>query len=233
MKKTIVLNHKSFLTLREIKKYLLNINDIIRKDQNIIICPSSIYFPYFIGKYDFILGAQSIYPKPINGEITGKVLKSFGTKYVIIGHNERKNEFNETPKQINSEIKEALANGITPIIIVGETYYQKQMKKTGETITKQLKEYLNDIEVKDDIIIGYEPNYNSEIPTTKHIKEVTELIKTQILRKYNANIKVLFGTKINSNNINKLEQIPNIDGYIIGKSSTDLNEITKIFNIIE
>lgn len=234
MGKTIVLNHKSFLTLPEIKEYLLNINDMIRKDQNVIICPTSIYFPYFTGKYNFKLGAQSLYPKSINGEITGKVLRSFQTKYVLIGHNERKNEFNETPKQINSQIKEAIKNGITPIIIVGETYYQKQMKKTGEVITKQLREYLNEVEVKDDIIIGYEPNWNNNImPTNKHIEEVTDLIKTQILRKYNANVKVLFGTNISSANISTLEQISNIDGYIIGKSSTDINEINKIFNIIE
>ena len=108
------------------------------------------------------------------------------------------------------------------------------MKKTGEVITKQLREYLNEVEVKDDIIIGYEPNWNNNImPTNKHIEEVTDLIKTQILRKYNANVKVLFGTNISSANISTLEQISNIDGYIIGKSSTDINEINKIFNIIE
>ena len=50
MKKIIILNHKSDLTMPEIKEYLLNINDLIRNDLDIIICPSSIYIPYFIGK---------------------------------------------------------------------------------------------------------------------------------------------------------------------------------------
>ena len=137
MKKIIVLNHKSYLTPKKAKNYAIDINDYIRSDQTVIICPSNIYLPYFEGKYNFLLGSQNISSSNITGEITGNLLKETGVNYCIIGHPERKNSLGETSKQINEKIKEALTNNITPIVIVGETYYEYEMKKSGEIITKQ------------------------------------------------------------------------------------------------
>ena len=53
MKKIVVINHKTYLTLNEAKNYGIDINDYIRGDQEVIICPSNIYIPYFTGKYNF------------------------------------------------------------------------------------------------------------------------------------------------------------------------------------
>lgn len=236
MKKVIVLNHKSELTLPEIKKYLLDINDIIRNDLTTIICPSNVYMPYFNGKYKFKLGAQTINDISINGETTGEVLKSIGVNYVITGHHERSNCLKEDTKQVNNQIKSALKNGITPIVVLGETFYQKELKKTGEVLGKQIKEYFEKVEVKQDIILVYEPNYSfkgKEIPSKEYVTEVVDLIKNIIKRKYNANLKVLYGGNINLNTITIINKIPNIDGLLIGKSSCSLDKLKKIFDIIE
>lgn len=236
MKKIIVLNHKSYLSTKEAKNYPIDINDYIRTDQTVIICPNNIYIPYFAGKYNFYLGSQNISHTNITGETTGNQLKSIGVKYTIIGHHERINNQIELKKDINQKVKEALNNNIIPIIVIGETYYENQLKKTGEIIAKQLKEYLKDIEVKQDIIIAYEPNWSfegKEIPNQNHIYEVIDLIKNIIKRKYNVNIKVIYGGHINKENIKDLDKIPNINGYLIGKTSTNINEIKQIFNNIE
>lgn len=236
MEKIIVLNHKSELKLREAKNYVLDINDIIRNDQRTIICPSNVYLPFYNGKYRFHLGSQNISNMSINGEITGEVLKSLGVSYVIIGHHERKNYLKEDSKQINEKIKEAIKNNITPIVILGETYYQTIMKKTGETIRKQIKKYFENIEVKSDIIIVYEPNYSfegKEIPKKDNIIEAIDFIKTIMLRKYNANIKVLYGGHVNKDTIKEYDKIKNIDGFLIGKSSVSIKEVKEILNIIE
>lgn len=236
MNKIVILNHKSDLTLPEVKEYLLNINDLIRSDLEVIICPSNIHIPYFIGKYKFKVASQSISDKSINGETTGRVLKSVGVNYAIIGHNERKNYFNEDSKSINNQIKEALKNGITPIVLLGETYYQNEMKKTAEVISKQIREYFKDIKVEQDIIIAYEPNWDfkgKQIPSIEYITEVIDLIKNIIKRKYNAKVKVLYGGNINQSNISELDKISNINGFLIGKSGSNLQEIKNIFQIIE
>ena len=234
MKKTVVLNHKTYLTLNEAKNYGIDINDYIRNDQEVIVCPSNIYIPYFTGKYNFSLGSQNISPLEITGETTGKMLKSNDIKYALVGHNERKNNLNETNKEINKKIKEAQKYNITPIAILGETYYENELKKSGEIITKTLKEYLKD--TNENIIIGYEPNYTfekSQIPTKEHIEEIANLIKQITTRKYNKNIKVLYGGNVSKNNIESLEQIKNLDGYLIGRESIKIKDIKQIFDKME
>ena len=230
MKKTVVLNHKTYLTLNEAKNYGIDINDYIRSDQEVIVCPSNIYIPYFTGKYNFKLGSQDISYLEITGETTGKMLKSNDIKYTLVGHNERKNNLNET----NKKIKEAQKYNITPIAILGETYYENELRKTGEIITKTLKEYLKD--TNENIIIGYEPNYTfekSQIPTKEHIEEIVNLIKQITTRKYNKNIKVLYGGNVSKDNIELLEQIKNLDGYLIGRESIKIKDIKQIFDKME
>lgn len=234
MKKIIVINQKTYLTLKEAKNYGIDINDYIRTDQEVIICPSDIYMPYFTGKYNFSLGSQNISPLEITGETTGKMLKSYNIKYTLVGHNERKNNLNETPKDINKKILEAQKYNITPIAILGETYYQKELKKSGEIITKTLKEYLKD--TNENIIIGYEPNYtfkDKQIPTKEHIEEIVTLIKNITKRKYNKDIKVLYGGNVSKENIKKLEQIKNLDGYLIGRKAINIKDIKEIFDEME
>lgn len=234
MKKIIVINQKTYLTLKEAKNYGIDINDYIRTDQEVIICPSNIYIPYFTGKYNFSLGSQNISPLEITGETTGKMLKSYNIKYTLVGHNERKNSLNETNKEINNKIKEAQKYNITPIAILGETYYQKELKKSGEIITKTLKEYLKD--TNDNIIIGYEPNYTfkeKQIPKKEHIEEIVTLIKNITKRKYNKEIKVLYGGNVSKENIKILEQIKNLDGYLIGRKAINIKDIKEIFDEME
>lgn len=234
MKKIVVINHKTYLTLNEAKNYGIDINDYIRTDQEVIICPSNIYIPYFTGKYNFSLGSQNISPLEITGETTGKMLKSYNIKYTLVGHNERKNNLHETNKEINNKIKEAQKYNITPIAILGETYYEQQLKKSGEIITKTLKEYLKD--TNDDIIIGYEPNYtfkDKQIPTKEHIEEIVKLIKQITKRKYNKEIKVLYGGNVSKENIKILEQIKNLDGYLIGRKAINIKDIKEIFDEME
>ncbi len=231
MKKIIVINQKTHLTLKEAKNYGIDINDYIRTDQEVIICPSNIYIPYFAGKYNFSLGSQDISSLEITGETTGKMLKSYNIKYTLVGHNERKNNLNETPKDINQKILEAQKYNITPIAILGETYYQKELKKSGEIITKTLKEYLKN--TNDNIIIGYEPNYTfkeKQIPTKQHIEEIVTLIKNITKRKYNKEIKVLYGGNVSKENIKTLEQIKNLDGYLIGRKAINIKVIKEIFD---
>ncbi|MBQ6547271.1 MAG: triose-phosphate isomerase [Bacilli bacterium] len=233
MKRVVVLNHKSYLKHNDIKSYPIEINDYIRSDQTVIICPSSLYIPYFKGKYNFKLGSQNIEYENITGEITGSVLKSMEVRYTLIGTNDRKNTKEEN---INKKIKEALNNNIRPIVVVGETYYEKELKKTANVINQQINDYFKGIDVKQDIIICYSPNWSytgKQIPTNEYISEAVELIKNIIKRKYNENIKVIYGGNITFNNVKELDKIKAIDGYLIGKISTNINEIKKLLNTME
>lgn len=232
MKKIIVVNHKSYLKYEEIKDYPIEINDYIRSDQTVIICPSSIYTPYFKGKYNFKLGSQAINNENVTGALTGEVLKSMNVTYTLIDTRNMKNE----SALINSKIKESVNNNIRPIVLIGESYYEKELKKTASVINRQIRDYFKNIDVKQDIIICYVPNWSyqgKQIPTNTYISEAIELIKNIMKRSFNVNTRVLYGGNITKDSIKELDQIKAIDGYLIEGESTNIKELKEIFNIIE
>ena len=87
MKKIVILNHKAYMEYEDVIDYIKEIKDKIRTDIEVVMCPSTIFIPYFNGKYNFSLGSQNISFKNITGEVTAKELKSLNVKYAIIGKN--------------------------------------------------------------------------------------------------------------------------------------------------
>jgi triosephosphate isomerase len=236
MKKIVVLNHKTSLDFENVKYYIDYIKDRIRSDMDIVVCPSDIFIPFFKGKYSFKLGAQNISSYPSTGEVSGSILKSLGVSYVIVGHSDRKKYFGEDTSLINKKIKEALKYNIKPILCVGETLEERGLKKTQDVIIRQIRESLRGIDVKQDIIIAYEPVFSigtGMMPALESIKEVVTMIKNSIYRAHGVNVKVIYGGSINENNITKLDQISEIDGFLIGNSSVNPEKLIKILELID
>ena len=93
------------------------------------------------------------------GEISGSMLKSINTEYVIIGHSERRQYFGETDETVNKKIKAAFANELKPIVCVGETLEQREKGETKQVITNQTAKALEGLtkEQVKNTIIAYEP----------------------------------------------------------------------------
>ncbi len=88
------------------------------------------------------IGAQNMHWEEngaYTGEVSGKMLKSIGVEYVIIGHSERRAYFGETDETVNKKIKAAFANELKPIVCVGESLQEKEDGKTEEIITSQTR----------------------------------------------------------------------------------------------
>ncbi len=236
MKKLVVFNHKMYLDFFDIKDYISSIKDNIRTDIDVVICPSDIFIPFFVGKYDFKLGAQNLCSTFCTGEASALMLKSIGVKYVILGHSERREKLNESGHDINLKIKDSLSNNIVPIVCVGETKEDRELKKTGEVILKQLKEYFRGVEVNTDIVIAYEPIWaigSGVIPSNNDIQEVVNLIKNAIYKVHNVNIRVLYGGSVNESNVKELEKIDELDGYLLGKVSSNPEKVLKLLNSVK
>lgn len=223
MEKLIVGNLKNYMSASDIAKYLKKIDKI----EDVVICPSNIFIPYFLKK-KFEVGIQNIYlDKTCTGEITAKQAKSLGISYTIIGHSERRINFNETNIEINEKIKEAINNNLKVILCIGETLEEKGNNQTLEILEKQIKECLDNINL-DNIIIAYEPIWaigTNIIPTINEIEETIKKIKEIV------NIKVLYGGSVNSNNISDIIKVT--DGVLIGKASTDIDEFLKIIEVVK
>ena len=204
----------------------------------IIYCPPTTLINPIIKKLKktrIQIGAQNCHENQNYGAFTGsinaKMLKSVGATYVIIGHSENRKE-GETDKLINNKIKSALKSGLKVIFCIGETLKEKKNKKTKKLLSKQIKLGLNKIKNNKNIIIAYEPIWSIGSGLIPKKKELFETIK--FIKKKAKNYKVLYGGSVNPKNINSLNLINNIDGYMIGGASQDpkkfIDIIKKTYN---
>lgn len=222
MEKLIVGNLKNYMDAHDTATYLKKIDKV----ENVVICPSNIFIPYFLNK-KFEVGIQNIYlnDKTCTGEITAKQAKSLGISYAIIGHSERRTNFIETNIVVNHKIKEALKNNLKVILCIGETLEEKQNNKTIKVLKKQINECLKDI--NEEVIIAYEPIWaigTNIVPTVSEIENNISKIKEIV------NTKVLYGGSVNSSNISEIIKVT--DGVLIGKASTDVVEFLKIIEVV-
>ncbi len=222
MEKLIVGNLKNYMDAYDTSMYLKQIDKI----ENVVLCPSNIFIPYFLNK-KFEVGIQNIYlnDKICTGEINAKQAKSLGISYVIVGHSERRTNFIETNIVVNYKIKEALKNNLKVILCIGETLEEKQNNKTFEVLEKQLNECLKDI--SEEVIIAYEPIWAIGTNVVPSIVEIqTNINKIKEIK----NSKVLYGGSVNSGNISEIIKVT--DGVLIGKASTDVVEFLKIIEVV-
>ena len=181
------------------------------------------------------VGAQNCHENFSYGSFTGsvnpKMLKSVGAKYVIIGHSENR-QTGETNKLINLKIKSALNSNLKVIFCIGETLKEKRKKVTKQILNKQIMLGLNKIGKKKNIIVAYEPVWSIGTGITPKPKQLYEIIN--FIKNKNKNLKVLYGGSVNPKNIDELNSISNIDGYLIGGASQDpkkfIDIIKKTYN---
>lgn len=233
--KIIVANHKSFLDYVSVNEYINHLDEI--NLNNVIICPSNIYLPLFCNK-KYHVGVQdiSLYDdKNITGEVSISHLKDMNIEYTIIGHNDRKMYFDETNKIINNKIKNATKCGLNVILCVGEIIQNDNIENIKKYIIYNLNECLKDINNLDNIMIAYEPNWavgSGNVASNEYISNIVLAIKDFIQSKFNYKIKVLYGGSVNSNNIKRLVDISHIDGFLVGKASTNYKEFLSIIEVV-
>ena len=230
--KIIACNLKMNLMPSEINDYIEGMKAI--KDE-ILLFPTSIYIDSFV-KSGFTTGSQDIsYAE--KGAYTGDTsilqLKELGIKYSIVGHSERR-AYYQDDQYVNKKINLCINNDIMPVLCVGETLEQNKNNETNEVIIHELDSAFTDNNIKD-IIIAYEPIWSigtGLIPSNDFIEEVVNNIKTYIKDKYEIEVSVLYGGSVNADNISTLEEIPNVDGYLIGGSSLKIDSMKKIVSTI-
>lgn len=240
MSKLLVGNLKSNLNMDKVGAYVYTLSSSLYGNNEVVICPSFIHIPFFSSE-KFKVGAQdvSIYDSgAFTGEVSAEQLKSSNVSYVIIGHNERKQYFNETDEIVNKKVKQCLKNNISPIICIGETKEEKLTMQTETVIRRYLLEVLKQIDrdIMKDIVIAYEPIWSigtGIVPTSREIDEIAVFIKDIVKSAYKIDVRVLYGGSIDSNNIDKFKNIKNIDGFLIGGSSNNVLEFTEIIKEID
>ena len=220
----IVLNNKSNLTKEEYSNYIKQLKKI-KTRQDIILCPNMLNISAKKRLKNIILGSQNVsaYKKGAHtGEVTAKQLASYDVKYSLIAHSERRIEQKEEDKEFLNKINNCLEEQIIPIYCIGETKEEKEKNKTKDVLEKNLQVIKNN----KDVIIAYEPIWaigTGIIPTIKEIEENINFIKSKF-----PNNKVLYGGSVNEKNIKEISTIKNIDGYLLGGVSLNIDNLKKL-----
>ena len=240
------MNKTIFETDQYIKKFLqlsfYNEKSLdLREKCRIVICPpfTSLNFK---NKYSFrtglYSGAQNINCNKLGaftGEISAQIVYEAGARYVILGHSERRNHFNETNEEIKKKISLCYKNLLRPILCIGESLDQRKNNKVEKILRTQLSESLK---LENCLIIAYEPIWaigTGETATSKIITETHQMIR-KILNDIGFDgqkISILYGGSVNRNNAQELISLEDVDGFLIGSASLDHEHFYDIYKFIE
>ena len=247
MKPLIAANWKMNKDIKEAVSFISEFKVLIKNIKNveIVICPpfTSLHEAQKLIKNTKIkLGAQNMHFEKegaFTGEISPLMLKSI-VEYIILGHSERRQYFNDSDVLINKKIKSALENKLKPILCIGETLEQRNNNETMETIKNQLMNCVKNIsnEEMKDIVIAYEPIWaigTGKNATPEQAEEVHKFIRGLLTDIYNKNIskniRIIYGGSVKPNNIEELMAMKNINGALVGGASLDAKSFADICGV--
>jgi triosephosphate isomerase len=177
------------------------------------------------------LAAQNVYWESkgaFTGEIALDMLKELGVALVIVGHSERRQYFGETDETVNKRLKAVVAGGLTPIVCVGETLDQREVGKTIDVVSSQVRLCLGGFsgEQVAKMAIAYEPVWaigTGKVATTAQAQEVHAMIRKLLADLYNiavaGQVRIQYGGSMKPDNAADLLAQPDIDGGLIGGAS--------------
>ena len=245
-KKVIAGNWKMNMLPNEAIEYINKLTPLVKDSKNeVILCVpyTDLFYALLTAQNTNIkIGAQNMHFEEkgaYTGEVSAKMLKSINVEYVIIGHSERRQYFNETDETVNKKLKAAFENGLKPIVCVGETLEQREEGKAVEVITKQTElalEGLTKEQVKS-TIIAYEPIWaigTGKTATSEDANNAIKEIRNKIEQIYGKEVAedviIQYGGSVKSKNAKELFTMSDIDGGLVGGASLDPEEFSKIVN---
>ena len=245
-KKVIAGNWKMNMLPNEAIEFIDKLTPDVKETKNeVILCVpyTDLFYALLTAQGTNIkIGAQNMHFEEkgaYTGEISGKMLKSIGVEYVIIGHSERRQYFNETDETVNKKIKAAFENKLKPIVCVGETLEQREAGKTVEVITKQTELALEGLtnQQVENTIIAYEPIWaigTGKTATSEDANNSIKAIRDKICQIYGQNtangVIIQYGGSVKSTNAKELFETSDIDGALVGGASLNSEEFAQIVN---
>lgn len=171
-------------------------------------------------------GPQNIYPAAsgaFTGETSPEVMKDLGARYVLIGHSERRQFFNETSEQTRQKMDVAQQFDLNPVLCIGETLAQRTDGKTFAVLEEQLVKAIDRFVVKNQLCIAYEPVWaigTGQVASPAQVAE-THLFVRKILNEYlpNKEIPILYGGSVKPENAGELARTKEVGGFLVGGAS--------------
>jgi triosephosphate isomerase len=227
-----------YFTYNQTKDWINNYKSAVellcaKKAIKLIVCPSyeSIALARSLLGTSTFLGAQDCSPYSLgahSGQVSAASLKELMCTYCIVGHSEQRMYAHETDATITQKIARLSEQVITPIVCIGETQYEYVQGLTLDVIQRQLESVKT---VSDqNILIAYEPRWSistGNVPPAEHLKSVHRCIQSTMKSTSTKN-SILYGGSITSKTITSIDRLGLFQGFLIGKASTDIKELSAI-----
>lgn len=219
---------------------------------NVVIAPSFIHLATTQqaiqhGSLNIGLAAQNLCAQQADkgaftGEVSGAQLKDAQVNYVLVGHSERRQYFNEDDTCLIQKIRHAFAHDLTVVFCIGETQAQYEQNQTQDVLAAQLMvvkqlaaEFANSQSgnLASRLIIAYEPVWaigTGKIPTIQEVQNIHAFINTT-LTDIDASLTttpILYGGSVKADNAAEIAQCPNVNGVLVGGASLDATGFTQI-----
>ncbi|MCL2630423.1 MAG: triose-phosphate isomerase [Firmicutes bacterium] len=186
------------------------------------------------------LGAQNVHwadKGAFTGEVSAEMLAELKCEYVLVGHSERRQYFNETNDTVNKRVKKALEFKLKPIICIGETLEEREKGKTASVLEKQVTSAFVGIEKSSlkRIVVAYEPVWaigTGKTATPEDANDTIWIVRKALRKLYGRTsasaMRIQYGGSMNAGNANELMAMAEIDGGLIGGASLKAEDFAKI-----
>ncbi|MFW6155664.1 MAG: triose-phosphate isomerase [Planctomycetota bacterium] len=210
---------------------------------DLAVCPPSVYLTTVrdvLSGSALALGAQNAWHEDngaYTGELSGAMLTDVGCTYVILGHSERRHILGEDDELINRKVLKMLADGLKPILCVGELLEQRKADKTDDVVARQVKLGLQDVTADDmaRVTLAYEPVWaigTGEVATPEQAQAVHAMIRGLLAELFNETVaqatRIQYGGSVKAANAGDLLTCEDIDGALVGGASLKGDEFAGI-----
>lgn len=247
MRKAIMAgNWKMNNTIDEAVKLVEDLKPLVKNSKcEVVVCPTFVCLQAVLKAVEgtnIKVGAQNMYFEEkgaFTGEIAPRMLEAMGVHFVIIGHSERRQYFNETDETVNKKLKAAFSHNIIPILCVGETLEHRESNVTEEVIGKQIKLDLQGLtnEQVERLVIAYEPIWaigTGKTATADQANETIAFIRTVVANLYGnviaEKVRIEYGGSVKPSTISEQMGKSDIDGALVGGASLKACDFAAIVN---
>lgn len=240
MKKIFAANWKLHKTPAETRNFLKSFKEVSTKATGeLVFFPSAISLEAAceVTKNSNIhIGAQNCYSQnqgAFTGENSAQVVKELGGDYILIGHSERRQLFNETDNVIAEKVNLVQNLGLTPLLCIGETLQEREATHTFRILETQLLLGLAKADKSKPLVIAYEPVWaigTGKVATPEQVAE-THTDIYGLLKKSGFNASILYGGSVKADNAKTLIAQPHVSGFLVGGASLEVDSFIKIASV--
>ncbi|MGJ0906778.1 triose-phosphate isomerase [Clostridium botulinum] len=239
-------NWKMNKTVKEAVELVKELKPLVKDAKcDVVVCPTYVCLPAVLEEVkgsNIKVGAQNMHFEEsgaYTGEIAPKMLEELGVHYVIIGHSERRQYFNETDETVNKKVKKAFEHNLIPIVCCGESLDQREGNITEKVLEEQIKVGLKELnkEQVEKLVIAYEPIWaigTGKTATDEQANETIGYIRTVVKAMYGESVadkvRIQYGGSVKPGTIKAQMNKEEIDGALVGGASLKSEDFAAIVN---